>query len=86
MSLGEAVAIGFAAGSALTLLITIYMIREASKKKLDEVAGVLGVRRDTVAKLESEGQLPGALGVGQPATISSKALETLLECKRKAST
>ena len=36
------------------------------------------------SELEKEGQLPGALSLGRPVTISAKALETFLRAKGKA--
>ena len=85
MSIGEAIAIGFAAASTVTLLITFYLIRRLYLRKMAEAARALGIGRQMAAALERDGQLPGALGLGQPVAISPEALEVFLECQRQGS-
>ena len=77
MSAGEAVAIGFAAGSAFTLVITLVMLIRASRKRISVAATVLGIGREEAAELDKEGRLSGALGISQLAVMSPRALEVL---------
>ena len=78
------IAIGFAAASTALLLFTFFVLRRTYARKITEASRVLGITRNTVAQLEREGQLPGALGLGNPVAISPKALEVLRECRSQA--
>ena len=83
MTAGEAVAIGFAGGAAISLLITYYLLHKTRRNKIEEAARVLGIEPKAASDLEREGQLTGALGVGNPASITPQALKILLERRQK---
>ena len=57
MSAGEAIAIGFAAGSACTLVITLVMLIKASRNRISVAATVLGIGRREAIQLDKEGRL-----------------------------
>lgn len=81
MSAGEAIVIGFAAGSACTLVITLVMLIKASRNRISVAATVLGIGRREAIQLDKEGRLSGALGLTQLAVMSPRALEVLRECR-----
>ena len=83
MSAGEAIAIGFAAGSAFTLLITLVMLIKASRRRITVAATVLGIGREEAALLDKEGRLSGALGISQLAVMSPHALGVLQELRKQ---
>ena len=84
MEVGAAIAIGFAAASTVTLLVTLSLIRKNYIQKMEGMANALGIERKMASELEKEGQLPGALGLGRPVAISPKALEIFLRAKDKS--
>ena len=85
MAAGQIVAIVFAAVSTTILVMTFILLRRVYLKKMEQMATVLGVERETASELERVGQLRGAAALGRPVAISPQALEVFLAMRAAGS-